>query len=219
MKNLITALAIALISSSAFASIFEQTVAGNSLKGVTVSKEANVTMNNQKLPLSLIGYGMRKIVIVPVYVAELLSSDASSFVRNSNAQSMESLNSLDKSRTTVIRLNFVRDVDSQKIRSAFEEAYALNNPGKDYKSDSEIKAFFEAVSTYSVIPKDKKLVIAFQKNADKSETLAFEGPDQKVTVVKGSQGFTRKVVAFWLGATSSELTSLRADLINGGPTK
>src|SRR5690349_3020629 len=115
MKNMIAMMAIAVISSSAFASIFEQTAAGNSLKGVTVSKEANVTINNQKLPVSLIGYGMRKVVIVPVYVAELLSSDASSFVRNSAAGNLDSLNSLNASRTTVIRLNFVRDVDSAKI--------------------------------------------------------------------------------------------------------
>jgi hypothetical protein len=217
MKNMIAMMAVAVISSSAFASIFEQTAAGNSLKGVTVSKEANVTINNQKLPVSLIGYGMRKVVIVPVYVAELLSSDASSFVRNSAAGNLDSLNSLNASRTTVIRLNFVRDVDSAKIRSAFEEAYSLNNPGKDHNADAEISKFFAAVSTYSVIPKDKKLVIAFQKNADKSETLAFEGPDEKVTVVNGSEGFSRKVLAFWLGATGSELKGLRADIINGGP--
>jgi hypothetical protein len=158
---------------------------------------------------------MRKVVIVPVYVAELLSSDASSFVRNANVNNLDSLNSLDKSRTTVMRLNFVRDVDSAKIRSAFEDAYSLNNPGKDYKADADIKKFFDAVSAYTTIPKDKKLVIAFQKNADKSETLAFEGPDEKVTLVQGSAGFTHKVMAFWLGVTGSELTSLRADLING----
>ncbi len=217
MKNAIAILAVAMISSSAFASIFEQTVAGNALKGVTVSKEATVTINNQKLPISLVGYGMRKVVIVPVYVAELMSSDASAFVRNATAKNLDSLNSLDKSRTTVMRLNFVRDVDAEKIHSSFAEAYTLNNPGKDYNADAELKPFFDAVTAMGVIRKDTKLVIAFQKNANKSETLNFEQPDGKVLVVNGAEGFTRKVMAFWLGLTSSELKDLRADLINGQP--
>ena len=80
-KSFVTMIAVAMLSTSAFAGILKTTAGDKAIEGVQIAKEGTVSIGGQDLPVSIIGAGLRKkkvaIMQVKVYVAELLSSDAS----------------------------------------------------------------------------------------------------------------------------------------------
>lgn len=214
MKNsLITLLAIATLSSSAFAGVLSTTAGTANIEGVQIAKEGSVAINNQQIPVAIVGAGLRAkqvaIFKVKVYVAELLSSDASKFVRNET----NALNSLEQSRTIALRLTFVRDVDAPTVQSSFAEALKVNGVNLN---DAAISQFLKAVANGGDADSGKSLTIVTQKNADLTETVFYEDSKGAVTWVKGGQGFSRQLMSIWLGASSDDgVATLKQQLIKG----
>ncbi|MGZ5278313.1 MAG: chalcone isomerase family protein [Pseudobdellovibrionaceae bacterium] len=215
MKNLvITLAAVVAMTSSASAALLTTTKAsGKSIEAVSVSQEATVAIDNQQIPVSIIGAGLRAkkvaIVNVKVYVGELLSSDASKFIRDEKS----ALNSLDQSRTIAYRLSFVRTVDAPTVQSSFAEALKVN--GVDVK-ETAIAQFLAAVAAGGDANSGKSLTIIAQKNSDKTESVYYEDSNGKVTKINGPAGFSKKVMVICLGkGADAGVDSLRTQIVKG----
>jgi len=213
IKNLVAVLAVAGLTSTAFAGILTTTAGDKSVEGVAIAKEGTVSLDNQQIPVSIVGAGLRAkkvaIVSVKVYVAELLSTDASQFVRNE----AEALASLDQSRTVVLRMNFLRGVDAPTVQSAFADGFKANNINT---SEPAIAQFLKAVSDGGDAVSGKSMTIVAQKNADKTESVYYEDSNGKVTKISGSEGLSKKVMALWLGTmVDSGAQKMKEQIIQG----
>lgn len=213
IKNLFTALVIASLTTTAFAGILTTTPSGQTLEGVQLAKEGTVNIQNQQVPVSFVGAGLRSkkvaIVNVKVYIAELLSSDASKFVRNE----ANALSSLDQSRTIVLRMHFKRGVDAASVQAAFADGFRVNNVNT---SEEEIAQFLKAVSDSGDAVDGKAMTFVAQKNADKTETVHYEDSNGKVTTINGNEGFSRKVMSLWLGASADAgAQAMKEQIIKG----
>jgi hypothetical protein len=215
MKNTIIALAAAIaMTSTASAALMTTTAdSGKKIEGVSIASEATVNLDNQQIPVSIIGAGLRAkkvaLVNVKVYVAELMSSDASLFVRND----AEALASLDRSRTIGYRLNFVRDVDAETVQKSFKEALEVNEVDVN---EASVAQFLAAVKAGGDAVAGKSLTVVARKNADHSETLVWEDSNGHVTAVNGPAGFAKKIFVICLGKGADKgIDALRKDLVKG----
>ncbi len=213
MKSVLLSLVVALAAVTVNASILTTTPGKNDIAGVNVAKEATLNVNNQALPLELIGAGLRskKVLFanVKVYVAELFSSDAAKFVRTES----DALTSLDSSRTIAMQLNFVRTVDADKVQTSFRESFEAN---KIDMNEPSIAAFLKAAKAGGEAVDGKALLIASTKNADGTETIYYETTSGQVTTVAATAGTTKKIMSIWLGRSADDnLVKLKADLISG----
>lgn len=213
IRSLMTFGAALTVSVSALAGLLTTTPGSKVIEGVTVSQAGTVNVENQQLPVSIVGAGLRSkkvaIVNVKVYVAELLSSDASKFVRSES----QALASLEQSRTISIRLNFVRGVDAPTVQSSFAEALKANGISTQ---EPAMAQFLAAVANGGDAISGKALTIATQKNADKTETVYYEDSKGQVTKVTGAEGFSAKIMSIWLGTPSdSGVANLKKQLIQG----
>lgn len=217
-KNLITAAAVAMLSVSAFAGIVTTTKPSETqIEGFTVAKEATVTLNNQEVPVSIVGAGLRikkvAIVNVKVYVAEVLASDASKVVRTE----ADVLNTLDQSRTMAVRLSFVRTVGASDVQASYREALSRNKKESEPLS-ADLSEFLTAVDNGGDATSGKTLTIVIQKNADLTETLTYEDSNGKLNTIQGTAGFGKRVMAIWLGNTDGDkgnLSDLKKSIIKG----
>ncbi len=192
-------LVLSLITSYTFntnASILSKENGSQSIEGVKVSKTANLEVQNQKIGMDLVGAGLRgkKVLFtqVKVYVAELFSSDASQFIRTKK----EALTSFDKSRTTAIRLTFLRSVDAETVQTSFRDALDANAIDTESK---QMSTFLNAVNNGGEAVNGQSMIIATQKNADKTETVYYEDTQGHLNTVQGPQGFAKEIMAIWLG--------------------
>jgi hypothetical protein len=217
MKKLIFAalFSTTLAASSAFAALLTTTAGDKSIEGIKIAQEGQVNIDGQQLPVSLVGAGLRakKVVIVnvKVYVAELLSSDASKFVRDDKNDA--ALNSLDNSRTTALRMTFLRGVDAATVQTSFKEALQANSVNV---TDASVAQFLKAVEKGGDAVNGKALTIVTQQNADKTESVYYEDSNGQVTKINGNQGFARQLMSIWLGKSAdSGVAALKAQLIKG----
>lgn len=213
MKSVLLSLVVALAAVTVNASILTTTPGKNDIAGVNVAKEATLNVNNQALPLELIGAGLRnkKVLFanVKVYVAELFSSDAAKFVRTES----DALTSLDSSRTIAMQLNFVRTVEADKVQTSFRESFEAN---KIDMNEPSIAAFLKAAKAGGEAVDGKALLIASTKNADGTETIYYETTSGQVTTVAATAGTTKKIMSIWLGRSADDnLAKLKGDLISG----
>lgn len=215
MKRTIFAavLASTLMASSTFAAVLTTTPGDKVIEGIKIAQTGQVNIENQQLPVSLIGAGLRAkhvvIANVKVYVAELLSSDASKFVRTD----ADALKSLDDSRTIALRMTFLRGVDAATVQTSFKEALDAN---KVNTADAAMSQFLTAVAKGGDAVNGKTLTIVMQKNADKTESVYYEDSNAKVTKVDGRQGFSSEIMSIWLGTPAdSGVANLKVQLIKG----
>lgn len=209
-----TILATTLFASSSFAALLTTNAGDKSIEGVKIAKDGQVNINGQQIPVSIIGSGLRtkKVVIVnvKVYVAELLSSDASKFVRSAD----QALSSLDQSRTIALRLTFLRGVDADTVQTSYKEALDANNIST---SDAGVAQFLAAVKAGGDADNGKTMTIVTSKEADGSETVYYEGTKSgDPAVIKGAKGLSNKLMSIWLGESAdSGLETLKAQIIKG----
>jgi hypothetical protein len=215
MKNTIVALAaVVAMTSTASAALLTTTAdSGKKIENVSIASEAVINLENQQIPVSIIGAGLRSkkvaLVNVKVYVAELMSSDSSLFVRNE----ADALASLDHSRTIGYRLNFVRDVDAETVQKSFKEALEVNQVDV---TEPAVAQFLAAVKAGGNAVSGKSLTVVARKNADHSETLVWEDSNGVMTKVNGPAGFAKKIFVICLGKGADKgIDALRKSLVQG----
>lgn len=187
---------IASYTLSSNASVLSKEGGSQTIEGIQVSKTAILDVNNQKIGMDLIGAGLRgkKVLFtqVKVYVAELFSSDASQFIRTKK----DALTSLDKSRATAIRLTFLRSVDAETVQTSFRDALDANAIDTESK---QMSTFLNAVNNGGEAVNGQSMIIATQKNADKTETVFYEDTQGHINTIQGPEGFAQEIMAIWLG--------------------
>lgn len=216
MNKFVTmALAFAM-AATANASLLTLEKGNSAIAGVNLAKSATAAVGADKANVTLtnVGAGLRnkKVLFtnVKVYVTQLLVSSPTRFAKG---KMNEALKSLDDSSTVALMLSFVRDVEAEKVQTAFRDGLIANKV--DFK-DPAIAAFLKAVETSGDASDGKSMVILMNKNSDGTEELSYEPTNGNVTVVKGEKGLTQKIMSIWLGVPAdSGLETLKDSIING----
>ncbi|MBK8205103.1 MAG: chalcone isomerase family protein [Bdellovibrionales bacterium] len=183
------------------------------IEGVTISKGAEAQLGSNRYALTTVGAGLRKkkvgLFSVKVYVAQILVSDPAKFVHNLD----QALASLDGMRAVALRMNFLRDVEVEKIRASYQESLLRN--GIDI-SKPEVRTFLEAVEDGGPATTKRDMIVAGHRLPDRSEQIVYENSADQSVSINGTSGFVKSIFSIWLGQTTdSELEALRTLLITG----
>jgi hypothetical protein len=179
-------------------------------EGRNVPQSAVATFPNTQYQLSTVGYGLRskKVVIanVKVYCAEVLVSQPTQFVHSSaNDAALKSLSTMD---ATAIRLDFVRGVDAQTVKSSFADAFNANHIDT---SSPSVAAFLNAVAQGGDAAENKALTIAMDA---KNGVVLYENSKGVVTQVQGDANTIAAIESIWFGVPAdSGLANLKKLLI------
>ncbi|MNK01104.1 hypothetical protein D3C87_188980 [compost metagenome] len=171
------------------------------LEKVTLGKAAVAQIEDQAVPLTAVGAGLRskKVVFVNVrvYVGQLFASDIPKF----KFSETEALDSIHDQKAVAIQLHFLRDVDADNVQKSFKEALTANGVKLD---ESGVKQFLEAVSSGGEAKEGKALTILGAKLKDGSEVVFYETTSGNVSQIKGSAGFVKNIFSIWLGKPSDD---------------
>lgn len=208
-------ISVCLFVTSTFAAAILQTTPGpQNIEKIQIAKEGTVSIEGQKIPVSLLGAGLRekKVMVFPVnvYVAELFANEPGKFIRTST----EALNSLEQSQTIAVRLHFLRTVDAATLEKSFKAALNANNLNP---AEEPLAGFLAAISSGGEATKGQSLTIVSQKNIDKTERIFYENTSGKVsTPLLGPEGFSKKMMSIWLGVpVDKEIEALKESLVKG----
>lgn len=203
-------MSLTLLATVSFADILTKELSGKENSGVKLSKAASVKVDQYNVNLTQVGAGLRnkKILIanVKVYTAEVFVSEPQTVVKTD----ADLLASVAQSKTAVVQLTFLRDVEADKVQVSFRDALVAN--GVDINS-AEVKTLFAAMVAGGEAKNGKTMTFVTNKNADGTETLYYEDNSGKVSPVIG-QDLTKKIFSMWLGVPADDgLKSLKADLL------
>lgn len=208
MKNLFLAAVILSFALVSNASILTQEPGKSDLKGVKIADKGSIAFDRQSVPLDLVGAGVRSKFMFSVYVGQLYSSDLSTFVRKDD----KALESLDKGRTLVMSLTFVRDVSANDVQKGFRDALLKNDVNLN---DAAISQFLAAVKNGGDADDGKSFVIATNKLADGSEVLVYEDTKGQLTTIPAPTGTSKSIFSIWMGEpVDGGVESLKSDIIS-----
>ena len=118
---------LTLIASVSFADILTKELSGKENSGVKLSKAASVKVDQYNVNLTQVAAGLRtkKVLIanVKVYTAEVFVSEPQTVVKTD----ADLLTSVAQSKTAVVQLTFLRDVEADKVQVSFRDALVANN--------------------------------------------------------------------------------------------
>jgi|GEM_PF-365274 len=218
MKTLALILVAFLAQSQAYADVLvnsQKGVCANSadcsITGVSLMGAATATVENRSSNVKMLGAGLRlkKVAIakVRVYVAELMGSDPTHFVRTPSG----ALASLASQSTIVMTLQFLRDVDAGQVQSSFQDALAANSVDQN---QTQIVTFLDSVSKGGTAKSGKAYTIVGEKLANGVEVVTYQGTDGNAVPIHGGAGFVSQVMSIWLGTPSDhELGDTKNDIL------
>lgn len=214
-KIFLSMISICFFVTSTFAAILQTTPSSHHIEKIQIAKEGTVSIEEQKIPVSLLGAGLRekKVMVFPVnvYVAELFANEPGKFIRTST----EALNSLEQSQTIALRLHFLRTVDAATLEKSFKAALLANNLNP---SEEPLAGFLAAISSGGEATKGQSLTIVSQKNIDKTERIFYENTSGKMaTPLLGPEGFSKKIMSIWLGVPVDKEVEILKEILIKGP--
>ncbi|MGZ3794311.1 MAG: chalcone isomerase family protein [Bdellovibrio sp.] len=212
MKKMALVLGLVLMNSLAFGNVLTLEGEDKTIENVKIAKSGVIENNGQKLAVNLVGAGLRskKVLIanVKVYVAQLLASDPTKFIRTES----EALHSLENMQGVAIQMHFLRTVDAEKVQVSFQDALIANQA--DLKSPS-IKAFLNAVAKGGDAIEGKNLTIVALKNSDGTESVIYENSVGQVQKITGPVGLNTQVLSIWMGkAADAGVQDLKTQILN-----
>lgn len=165
----ILAMCLAALSATAFA---------GELSGVKMPDKLNVA--GEELVLN--GMGLRKVLIIKVYVAGLYvaakSKDAGAILAGSTPRA--------------IRMELVRDVDKGRLTNGFKEGLEKNSADKVAAHQKQMDEFLACFGDQK-----KGAVIQLADAAEGGLAVSIDGQVKKLI---GDRTFANMVFAIWLGA-------------------
>lgn len=212
MKKMALVLGLVLVNSLAFANVLTLEGEDKTIEGVKIAKSGVIENEGQKYPVGLVGAGLRakKVLIanVKVYVAQLLASDPTKFVRAET----EALHSLENMQGVAIQMLFLRTVEAEKVQVSFQDALIANQA--DLKA-LYIKEFLNAVAKGGDAVEGKTLTVVALKNTDGTETVIYENSAGQAQKINGPVGFSTQVLSIWMGkAADTGVAALKSQIIN-----
>ncbi len=215
MKNILGLMFFtALISTAASAELVLGGVSTANYSGTSVPllNTANIQVEGGNQAVGFVGAGLRtRFTVAKVYVAQLFTSDPSKFVRSQ--EGMQALDSLDAVKTVVFQLTFLRNVDANTIKVAFDDSLSANGVNV---SEPAIQQFLAAVDSGGPAINGKTFTFVTVKGV--ADTLYYEGTSGVVAKISGP-GLARKITSIWLGKLSNGdagLEKLKQQIISGG---
>jgi len=188
-------------------------IAGISVaNSATLAAPANTqTAPEEALKLTQVGAGIRekKIVFVnvDVYLAQLFLSNPAQF----KALDTKTVDKLGGQKAVALQIHFLRDLSSDKMKSAFEESLKKNNA--DTKSDL-VQEFFKVLDQIKEGKKGQTLTILGQKISDTEDKLTVEDGNSKTYEITKPTGMIKTIFSIWLGEpTDKELAELQKKLM------
>lgn len=210
-KSVLAALSVLFAAQLAMADVLTLEAGPNSIENVNVSTGGTALVQTRSSKLATVGAGLRTkkvaFISVKVYVAQLLVSDASKFIRAEH----EALNSLDVMPAVAIRLSFLRNVEADSVKGAFADALAANSVNV---SEPAVAAFLNAVSAGGEASEGKSLTIVGEKLANGIEAITYENTQGASVTIQGGTGFVKSILSIWLGNPSDNgVANLKRSLI------
>lgn len=207
VKSLVS---LTLAASVSFADLLTKELSGKENSGVKLSKSASVKVDQYNVNLTQVGAGLRtkKVLVanVKVYTAEVFVSDANVVVK----KDAELLSSVAASKTAVVQLTFLRDVEADKVQVSFRDALVAN---KIDINSAEVTKLFSYMVAGGEAKTGKTMTFVTNKNSDGTETLYFEDTNGKVGTVVGKD-LTKNIFSMWLGVPADDgLTKLKEELL------
>lgn len=204
------AMILTLAASVSFADLLTKELSGKENSGVKLSKAASVKVDQYNVNLTQVGAGLRtkKVLVtnVKVYTAELFVSEPHVVVK----KEAELLSSVASSKTAVVQLTFLRDVEADKVQVSFRDALVANNI--DINS-AEVTKLFSYMVAGGEAKNGKTMTFITNKNSDGTETLYFEDTNGAVNSVVGKD-LTKNIFSMWLGVPADDgLKKLKEELL------
>lgn len=161
--------------------------------------------------LTLVGKGLRKkkvaFVNVKVYDTFVYATDPATFQRQDADAALASLSG---QKASAIQLKFLRDVDADRIVSAFRESLEAN---KIDVASPAIKGLLDKVRAGGEIKEGQTMTILILKG-DPEDSVIYENGKGDIAVVKGPAGLGRQILSIWFGATpEGTMQELKGNLL------
>ena len=212
VKNLFLS-SLVVLAAAAQADLLTLTDGSQAKSGVNISTGAVASINGLAIPLTTVGSGLRRKVVVfklEVYVAQLMVDDASRFVKTE----ADALASLDKVGTVALRMTFVRDVPATKMATAFQDGFNANAINS---KSTELTEFLAKVGQAGDAKAGGSLTLLITRNADGTTAVAYENLKNGTSTIQtlvGTQNTMHEIMAIWLGKPSDkELGELKAEML------
>lgn len=202
-----------LVSNLAFANVLNVETSDRTIEGVKIARSATLPTENGDVKLDFIGAGLRnkKVLVanVKVYVTQVLADNAGKFVRTSAG----ALNSTDDMNVLAFTLTFVRDVEADKIMTAFTDSFDANDVDTD---NAGIKSFLKAVKVSGQADNNKTMSIVLRRLADNTTEVTYESTSGKLSKINGDASVFKSIASIWLGRSADDgLAVLKSSILKG----
>jgi len=183
-----------------------------SVNGITLDQSLTIQSGALSENMALIAAGLRSKKVagmfnVKVYVAEVLGTQASSFVKSASGATA----SLVAMNGWAIRLTFVRTVDAGTVQSSFQEALTAN--GYDL-TDKDLTAFLKLVSDGEDANSGTTMTISVLKGTA-GQVVVYQDSSGAIKSFTASTDISTKIANIWFGTPAdSGLANLQSDLLN-----
>ena len=188
-----------------FASILSISALAQSL-----SSDGQVSFSGTKTQLQGLGESVRakKVAFMTfdVYRAKLWANDKSLL----ESKGELAILGVEQLQQIAIEMNFLRNVESEKIMTAFKEAIEYNS----IENKGPIQEFISHIAMLGEIKKEQRLVILGSKEKDGVETIYLQMNQTQIAKITGPKGFISQIFSIWLGKTGDEnLAKLKKELL------
>ncbi len=190
-------IALLLAPSLAFPAILDTKVGTKVVHEVKLAEEATVQVDGKTTTLKPYAAGIRKKKVAlfwaNVYVAQIFSTPG---LKTPPATVAEGAQTLADQPVVAVTLTFVRDVDTKKLISGFEDSLQKNDIDP---ADPTVKPLLDMVAKGGDVKEKSTTTIVFEQKKDGAEAIRFENSKGEVQSADFAAGTRKKVMLMWFG--------------------
>jgi hypothetical protein len=201
------------ITNLAAANVINVETSDKSIEGVKIARSATLKNEAGEIKLDFLGAGLRtkKVLVsnVKVYVTQVLADNAGKFVRTNDG----ALKSIEDMNTVAFTLTFLRDVEAEKVMTAFIDSFDANDVDT---SNPGIKAFLTSVKNGGEASDGKTMTILLSRNTDGTTKVTYEATNGKTFETTGDKSVLVGISSIWLGKSADAgLATLKTSILKG----
>lgn len=195
--------------SQANASIIKSSVESKTeIEGVKLSDSIVLNFDKKDFNLNRVSEGIRKKSVALFFTPKIYSAEL--FLSASNEWTGDPGSLYSKHEPFALKLTFLRDLSSEKIKESFEGGLKINDV--DLK-DTSVVAMSEVISKMKEFKEGQSFYLIGAKHA-KGSQVCLTGLTGFDTCVLGNEDFAKKFFLIWFGKTTdSELEKLKTQLL------